>query len=51
LIEVAKAVIPKMILTKLLVIQKYLLMIDLFKEIKAEKVPTAKTTKAINDFR
>jgi hypothetical protein len=31
--------------------RKYLSMTIYSKKIKAEKVPTAKTTKAINDFR
>jgi hypothetical protein len=51
LIEVAKAVIPKDNFNKAIgKIQKVLIDdVSLFKEIKAEKVPTAKETKAINE--
>jgi hypothetical protein len=51
LIEVAKAVIPKDNFNKGK-IQKVLIDdVSLFKEIKAEKVPTAKETKAINELQ
>jgi nitrous oxide reductase len=53
LIEVAKAVIPKDNFNKAIgKIQKVLIDdVSLFKEIKAEKVPTAKETKAINELQ
>jgi hypothetical protein len=52
LIEVAKAVIPKDNFNKAIgKIQKLIDDVSLFKEIKAEKVPTAKETKAINELQ
>ena len=53
MIEVAKAVIPKDNFSKAIgKIQRVLADdLDLFKEIKGEKVPTAKTTKAIGDLQ
>jgi hypothetical protein len=52
LIEVAKAVIPKDNFNKAIgKIQKVLIDDVSLKEIKAEKVPTAKETKAINELQ
>lgn len=53
LIEVAQAVVPKEDIKKVLVSIQTILMtdLDLFKEIKEVKVPTAKMTKAIGELQ